>query len=251
MPLISYIYSASKQISAAVSSGKYAFCGLFHHTMMLFDIFWESCVTDENSNAFKEVAIVRHPRIGEYAFGFITSTVFLQKSGAEEELFCVYVPTNHLYLGDIILINSKDVMRPNLSVQEGIGNSFMSICYNPKLEKWCINFLWLLTWLYRNCHFWGHICSQEINCGGWSSHTSRKNWQLWWIKCSRRWEDNNYAQLNALRFMIRTCLLRHQQSTQQRVLRNTFWGLKFATLTVELRNLFDNNLNWISLSRFI
>ena len=39
----------------------------------------------------------------------------------DEELCCVYVPTNHLYLGDIFLINSNDIMRPNLSVREGIG----------------------------------------------------------------------------------------------------------------------------------
>ncbi|KAL3527096.1 hypothetical protein ACH5RR_011752 [Cinchona calisaya] len=96
MPLMSYIYTASKQISAAISP-------------------------DQNSQAFKEVAIVRHPRIGEYALGFITSTVILQKSSGAEELCCVYIPTNHLYLGDIFLINSKDIMRPNLSVREGIG----------------------------------------------------------------------------------------------------------------------------------
>ncbi|KAL3630305.1 Protein LIKE COV 3 [Castilleja foliolosa] len=95
MPLMSYIYAASKQISAAISP-------------------------DQTSQAFKEVAIVRHPRIGEYAFGFITSTVILRKSSGAEDLCCVYVPTNHLYLGDIFLINSKDIMRPNLSVREGI-----------------------------------------------------------------------------------------------------------------------------------
>ncbi|KAM7516263.1 hypothetical protein LguiA_005846 [Lonicera macranthoides] len=95
MPLMSYIYAASKQISAAISP-------------------------DQNLHAFKEVAIIRHPRVGEYALGFITSTVMLQKSSSAEELCCVYVPTNHLYLGDIFLINSKDVMRPNLSVREGI-----------------------------------------------------------------------------------------------------------------------------------
>ncbi|MBA0846732.1 hypothetical protein Goshw_006344, partial [Gossypium schwendimanii] len=38
----------------------------------------------------------------------------------EEELCCVFVPTNHLYLGDIFLINAKDVIRLNLSVREGI-----------------------------------------------------------------------------------------------------------------------------------
>ncbi|XP_071737244.1 protein LIKE COV 1-like isoform X1 [Rutidosis leptorrhynchoides] len=53
MPFIRHIYNASKQISAAISP-------------------------DQNTQAFKEVAIIRHPRIGEYAFGFITSSVILQ-----------------------------------------------------------------------------------------------------------------------------------------------------------------------------
>ncbi|XXG73530.1 hypothetical protein AAC387_Pa07g2435 [Persea americana] len=54
MPFVRHIYSASKQISAAISP-------------------------DQNTTAFKEVAIIRHPRVGEYAFGFITSSVTLQK----------------------------------------------------------------------------------------------------------------------------------------------------------------------------
>ncbi|XP_021717879.1 protein LIKE COV 3-like [Chenopodium quinoa] len=95
MPLISYIYSASKQISAAISP-------------------------DQNSRAFKEVAMIKHPRVGEYTLAFITSTVTLHSHMGEEELFCVYVPTNHLYLGDMFLVNSKDILRPNLSVREGI-----------------------------------------------------------------------------------------------------------------------------------
>lgn len=40
----------------------------------------------------------------------------------------MYVPTNHLYIGDIFLVNTKDVIRPNLSVREGIGKS-ISVCY--------------------------------------------------------------------------------------------------------------------------
>ncbi|XP_020217716.1 protein CONTINUOUS VASCULAR RING 1 [Cajanus cajan] len=95
MPLVRHIYSASKQISAAISP-------------------------DQNTQAFKEVAIIRHPRVGEYAFGFITSSVILQNYSGDEELCCVYVPTNHLYIGDIFLVNTKDVIRPNLSVREGI-----------------------------------------------------------------------------------------------------------------------------------
>ncbi|KAJ9548730.1 hypothetical protein OSB04_021273 [Centaurea solstitialis] len=95
MPFVRHIYNASKQISSAINP-------------------------DQNTQAFKEVAIIRHPRIGEYAFGFITSSVILQNYTGDEELYTVYVPTNHLYIGDIFLVNSKDVLRPNLSVREGI-----------------------------------------------------------------------------------------------------------------------------------
>ncbi|KAG6522659.1 hypothetical protein ZIOFF_019806 [Zingiber officinale] len=82
-----------------------------------FDIF------DQNTTAFKEVAIIRHPRVGEYAFGFITSTVVLQNDKGDEELCSIYVPTNHLYIGDIFLVNSEEIIRPNLSVREGIGHA--------------------------------------------------------------------------------------------------------------------------------
>lgn len=98
---------------------------------------------DQNSNAFKEVAIVRHPRIGEYTFGFITSSVVLRKGMGDEELCCVYVPSNHLYLGDIFLINSKDVMRPNLSVREGIGMIYQT--YKSLTNKQNLMVIWLLN----------------------------------------------------------------------------------------------------------
>lgn len=95
MPFVRHIYNASKQISAAISP-------------------------DQNKHAFKELVIIRHPRIGEYAFGFITSEVLLQGYSSEEQMCCVYVPTNHLYIGDIFLVSSSDVIRPNISVREGI-----------------------------------------------------------------------------------------------------------------------------------
>ncbi|KAK4722248.1 hypothetical protein AABB24_028495 [Solanum stoloniferum] len=95
MPFVKHLYSASKQISSAISP-------------------------DQNTNAFKEVAIIRHPRIGEYAIGFITSSVVLQRDDGDEELCSIFVPTNHLYIGDVFLVNSNDIIRPNLSVREGI-----------------------------------------------------------------------------------------------------------------------------------
>ncbi|KAH7661040.1 hypothetical protein IHE45_15G035900, partial [Dioscorea alata] len=95
MPLISHIYSALKQISIAISP-------------------------DQTARAFKEVVILKHPRLGEYAIGFITSTVILRTFTAEEKLTCVYIPTNNVYLGDIFLFNSGDIIKSSLSVREGI-----------------------------------------------------------------------------------------------------------------------------------
>ena len=52
----------------------------------------KSFLTDQNTTAFKEVAIIRHPRVGEYAFGFITSTVTLQVCLLDEAmLFTIHI----------------------------------------------------------------------------------------------------------------------------------------------------------------
>ncbi|KAL8251794.1 hypothetical protein R6Q59_035487 [Mikania micrantha] len=55
MPFVRRIYYASRQICVAIYPG-------------------------QNTQAFKEVDIIRHHCIGEYAFGFITSFVILQVS---------------------------------------------------------------------------------------------------------------------------------------------------------------------------
>ncbi|KAK9030297.1 hypothetical protein V6N11_031725 [Hibiscus sabdariffa] len=139
MPFVRHIYSASKQISAAISPelGFQVF-PIFQRNIYNVLISFQSQATselsgfletyndfipvllDQNTTAFKEVAIIRHPRVGEYAFGFITSTVTLQRENEDEELCSVFVPTNHLYIGDIFLVNSKEIIRPNLSIREGI-----------------------------------------------------------------------------------------------------------------------------------
>jgi uncharacterized membrane protein len=68
----------------------------------------------------RECVIIRHPRNGEYAFGFITGQTTLVTSDGDIELFTVYVPTNHVYVGDIFLLSAKDIIKNNLSVREGI-----------------------------------------------------------------------------------------------------------------------------------
>jgi hypothetical protein len=53
-----------------------------------------------------------------------SSIIVLQTDKGDEELCSVYVPTNHLYIGDIFLVNSAEIIRPNLSIREGIGLLF-------------------------------------------------------------------------------------------------------------------------------
>ena len=51
-----------------------------------------------------------------------------QEDAAALELFSVYVPTNHIYVGDIFLLGKDDVIHTNLSVREGLG----ARAHNPK-----------------------------------------------------------------------------------------------------------------------
>ncbi len=66
--------------------------------------------------AFKEVLLVEYPREGSYAIGFRTATV---REGARE-LVVVFIPTNHLYLGDILLLTEDKVVRLDMTVEHAI-----------------------------------------------------------------------------------------------------------------------------------
>ena len=123
LPLVKHVYSAAKQVTAGLNP------------------------ENENAKSFRECVLIRHPRHGEYAFGFITgetilqvgaqlsaavcwapsfhprmpeSTLPLQMPQGESKLYSVYVPTNHVYVGDIFLLTSEDIIKPNLSVREGL-----------------------------------------------------------------------------------------------------------------------------------
>ncbi len=75
----------------------------------------------DNQVAFREFVILKSQEKGTYAFGFLTGTVALQRTtGETESLVAVYVPTNHLYLGDIVLARPDDVILTRLTVPQGI-----------------------------------------------------------------------------------------------------------------------------------
>jgi uncharacterized membrane protein len=70
-------------------------------------------------SGFREFVIVEHPRDGAYAYGFLTGDIHVQGT-KPEALLSVYVPTNHLYLGDVVLVPRDTVVPTGLSIEEGI-----------------------------------------------------------------------------------------------------------------------------------
>jgi len=75
----------------------------------------------EKGGAFKRFVIVEYPRPGTYAFGFLTDQSTVETApGEEADLVAVFVPTNHLYLGETVLLPRSDVIFPDLTVEEGI-----------------------------------------------------------------------------------------------------------------------------------
>jgi uncharacterized membrane protein len=88
---------------------------LYPSVKMLIDAF-----SPERRNAFKEVVLVEHPREGAYAFGFVTSAVLLDAPHGKREMMTVFVPTNNLYLGDVLMVPRENVLPTGLSVEEGL-----------------------------------------------------------------------------------------------------------------------------------
>lgn len=76
----------------------------------------------ENTSSFKKFVIVEYPRQGAFAFGFLTKecSVKSEKNGMETCFRAVYIPTNNLYLGEVILFRGEDVFYTNIPIEEGI-----------------------------------------------------------------------------------------------------------------------------------
>jgi uncharacterized membrane protein len=73
----------------------------------------------DNESGFKRVVLVEQPGRG-YLLGFLTREFTLVRDGQPEALVAVYVPTNHLYLGDVLVFPRDRVRFPDLSVEEGV-----------------------------------------------------------------------------------------------------------------------------------
>ena len=73
----------------------------------------------DNESGFKRVVMIEDPRRG-YVLGFLTREFTVDRGRGPEALLAVYVPTNHLYLGDIVLCERERVTFPDLAVEDGI-----------------------------------------------------------------------------------------------------------------------------------
>jgi uncharacterized membrane protein len=93
VPVFKTIYSPLKQLIAAFSP--------------------------ENESGFKRVVLIERVP-GVYAIGFLTKEFTVNRGKGPEEMLAVYVPTNNLYLGDVVVCERQRASFPDVSVEEGI-----------------------------------------------------------------------------------------------------------------------------------
>jgi uncharacterized membrane protein len=72
----------------------------------------------DNEFGFKRVVMLEDKQ--GFSLGFLTKEFTVDRGQGPEDLVAVYVPTNHLYLGDIVIVARARALFPDISVEEGI-----------------------------------------------------------------------------------------------------------------------------------
>jgi uncharacterized membrane protein len=72
----------------------------------------------DNESGFKRVVLLEDTR--GYALGFLTKEFTVDRGHGPESMLAVYVPTNHLYLGDVVICALDRATFPDITVEEGI-----------------------------------------------------------------------------------------------------------------------------------
>lgn len=73
----------------------------------------------DSESGFKKVVIVNDTSRG-MVIGFLTREFTIDRGAGPEPVVAVYVPTNHLYLGDVMVYPRGQVLFPDLTVEDGI-----------------------------------------------------------------------------------------------------------------------------------
>lgn len=93
VPVFKTIYSPLKQLIAAFSP--------------------------DNDSGFKRVVLVEHATRG-FSIGFLTREFTVDRGKGPEPMLAVYVPTNNLYLGDVVVCPRERALFPDITVEEGV-----------------------------------------------------------------------------------------------------------------------------------
>jgi uncharacterized membrane protein len=73
----------------------------------------------DNEHGFKRVVLIEDTAKG-FVLGFLTREFIIDRGQGPEALVAVYVPTNHLYLGDIVICQRDRASYPDITVEQGI-----------------------------------------------------------------------------------------------------------------------------------
>jgi uncharacterized membrane protein len=73
----------------------------------------------DNEFGFKRVVLIEDSSRG-FVLGFLTKEFTVDRGQGPEALVAVYVPTNHLYLGDIVICPRDRAAYPDITVEQGI-----------------------------------------------------------------------------------------------------------------------------------
>jgi uncharacterized membrane protein len=73
----------------------------------------------DNEYGFKRVVLIEDAARG-FVLGFLTREFTIDRGQGPEALIAVYVPTNHLYLGDIVICPRDRASFPDITVEQGI-----------------------------------------------------------------------------------------------------------------------------------
>jgi uncharacterized membrane protein len=73
----------------------------------------------DNEYGFKRVVLIEDTGKG-FMLGFLTREFTIDRGQGPEPLVAVYVPTNHLYLGDIVICPRDRASYPDITVEQGI-----------------------------------------------------------------------------------------------------------------------------------
>jgi uncharacterized membrane protein len=73
----------------------------------------------DNDYGFKRVVLIEEPTRG-WVLGFLTREFVVDRGHGPETLLAVYLPTNQLYLGDVLICPRERAAFPDLTVEQGV-----------------------------------------------------------------------------------------------------------------------------------